>query len=295
MGAVGTLLRGWRAAKPVLDTVRQAETDAEDGGLLSVLTTDPSTDGRLRALLGAPSIRPAPPDALLVHALAPGRDPEAGLRELADHLRRGGAGALVIVLGTAAERAELERAVLAVEPLEMSNVAHAPSLEGPGAMLVIEAVLRALGDRTLAAGKRYPELRPPVAEQLIAKASRRAAAIGAVEIFPGSDLPALLLIQVGLVGQLAVLHDRPLGAERALEAAAVAVAGVGWRSLARVAAGRVPGPAFALRGGMAYAGTRALGEAVLLKVSRGEDLVPERVAAEVRGRLGGVLGRLGVA
>jgi hypothetical protein len=45
---------------------------------------------------------------------------------------------------------------------------------------------------------------------------------------------------------------------------------------------------------MAYAGTRALGEAVLARLSRGEDLVPERVAAELRGRLGGVLERLGV-
>ena len=154
MGAVGTLLRGWRAAKPVLDTVRQAETDAEDGGLLSVLTTDPSTDGRLRALLGAPSIRPAPTEALLVHAAAPGRDAEPAARELADHLRRGGQGALAILLGTAAERAELERAVLAVEPLEMTNVAHVPSLEGPGVRLAVEAVLRALGDEALAAGGR---------------------------------------------------------------------------------------------------------------------------------------------
>jgi uncharacterized protein (DUF697 family) len=278
----------------VLDTVRQAESDAEDGGMISVLTTDPTTVGRLRAMLGAPSIRPAPLDALLVHAAAPGRDPTVGAQELADHLRRGGRGSLAILLGTAEERAELERVVLAIPPLEMSSVAHAPSLEGPGAKVALQAVLRALGDDALAAGKRYPELRPPVAELLIAKASRRAAAIGAVEIFPGADLPALLLIQVGLVGQLAVLHDRPLGPERAVEAAAVAVAGVGWRSLARVAAGRVPGPAFALRGGMAYAGTRALGEAVLLRLSRGEDLVPERIATELRGRLGGVLERLGV-
>ncbi|MDX6553970.1 MAG: hypothetical protein QOD86_165 [Miltoncostaeaceae bacterium] len=294
MGAVGTLLRGWRAAKPVLDTVRQAESDAEDGGVITVLTTDPSTDGRLRALLGAPTVRPAPLGSLLVHAAAPGRDPVPAARDLADHLRRGGDGALVILLGTTAERHELERQVLAVEPLEMSHVAHAPSLEGPGAKRALEAVLRALGDEALAAGARYPELRPHVAEHLIARASRRAAAIGAVEILPGADLPALLLIQVGLVGQLAVLHDRPLGAERAVEAAAVAVAGVGWRSLARVAAGWVPGPAFALRGGMAYAGTRALGEAVLARLSRGEDLVPERVATELRGRFGGVLERLGV-
>jgi len=294
LGAVGTLLRGWRGAQPVLDAVRRAERDSAEGGLLSVLPGDPSATDRLRALLGAPTGHPPPAGAVLVHPAVPGRDPGEAAEELAHHLRRGGAGALAILVGPRAEREPLEEPFLATGRLEASNLAHASSLEGPGGRSAVAGVLRVLGDDALAAGRRYRPLRRPVAQALVARAARRAGVIGAVSFPPGADLPALMLLQVGLIGQLAVLHDRPLGPERAVEAAAVAGAAFGWRALARAGAGLVPGPGWALRGGIAYATTRALGETVLLRLERGEDLVPERVAQELRQRLGGVFGRIGL-
>ena len=84
------------------------------------------------------------------------------------------------------------------------------------------------------------------------------------------------------MAQLAALHDRPFGAERALEALAIVGAGFGWRALGRSAAGFVPVAGWAVRGSVAYAATRAVGEAALARLQAGHDLIegaPDRQGA----------------
>lgn len=108
--------------------------------------------------------------------------------------------------------------------------------------------------------------------RLIHDATRQSAVIGALPL-PGVDMPALALIQVRLVAQLAALHDRPVGAERAVEAIAVVGAGFGWRALARSAVGIVPVAGWAVRGTVAYGATRAVGEAALARLQAGHDLI----------------------
>jgi uncharacterized protein (DUF697 family) len=130
-----------------------------------------------------------------------------------------------------------------------------------------------------------------VARQIIETAAKRSAAIGALPL-PGVDMPVLALIQVRLVAELAALHDRPFGAERAAEALAVVGAGFGWRAIGRSASAAIPVAGWAVRGTVAYGATRAVGEAALARLSSGHDLIEGAPIDRVRPVIDRVVGRL---
>lgn len=269
--------------------MRAADAASQEGGHIALIPGDPSATKRLREILGIAAPVPGE-DALAVMAVASGTELEPGIATL-ERRRHSGAGALGIIVGDAAERAGLERRLLAGNRLEASNIAHVPSLEGPGEDLVLEAVIRVLGDAATAAGRRNPGLRPAVGRRLVRSAARQSAAIGALPL-PGVDMPALALIQVRLVAQLAALHDRPFGAERAVEALAVVGAGFGWRALGRSASGLVPVAGWAVRGTVAYGATRAVGEAALARLSAGHDLIEGVPLDKARPVIDRVVGRI---
>ena len=104
-------------------------------------------------------------------------------------------------------------------------------------------------------------LRRPVAEALIARFARQNAVIGAAVFVPGADLPALTLNQIRLVLRIADAYGFEVDRERLPELLAVIGSGLGFRALARQALGLIPIAGWAVKGGVAYAGTRALGEA----------------------------------
>jgi uncharacterized protein (DUF697 family) len=287
---VKLLLTGVKAARPVVDAVRTAEAVSEEGGHLAILPGDPEATERLRQLLGARASAPDE-DALALLAVTPASDPSNGIAALERVRKRHPDRALAVLIGTPEERAELERRLLEDHRLEPSNVAHVPSLEGRGADLVVEAVLAALGDGAIAAGRRNPGLRPAIGKRVVRGAARQAAGVGALPL-AGADMPIIALIQVKMVAQLAALHDRPFGPERALEAAAIVGAGFGWRAVGRSAVGLVPVAGWAVQGALAYAVTRALGEAALARLSAGHDLIEGPPLDAAKPQLERVLGRL---
>jgi uncharacterized protein (DUF697 family) len=272
VGVVGLLSRGVKAVRPVANVVRVAEVDAESGGEIAIIPGHPEATRRLSALLGVPTFSSPNEDAFAVMAAAPGiPDIETGVAALARR-RRSGAGALAILVGTPAECAELERQILAGHRLEPSNIAHVRSLEGREGQRAVDALVTALGGHAVAAGRRNPALRPAVGRALVRRASRRAGTVGALPL-GGADMPALSLLQVRLVSELAALHERPMNAERAVSAAAVMGAGFGWRGVARAARRTLPVPRWATGGTVAYASTRAVGEAALARLAAGHDLI----------------------
>ena len=268
--------------------MRAAEAAWQDGGEIAVIPGDPAATRRLSEILEVADAAPSE-DALAVMALTASTDLEPGASAL-ERRRHSGGGALAVIVGDEAERGQIEGRLLAGRRLEPSNVAHVAALDGPGTDAVIEAVIRALGDEAVAAGRRNPGLRPAVGRELVRSAARQSAAIGALPL-PGVDMPALALIQVRLVAQLAALHDRPFGADRALEALAVVGAGFGWRALARSATGLVPVAGWAVRGTVAYGATRAVGEAALARLSAGHDLIEGAPIDKVRPVIDRVVGR----
>jgi uncharacterized protein (DUF697 family) len=293
VGAIRLLSRGVKVVRPVADAVRTAEAASLEGGEVVVVPGGPEATRRIRELLGSPAPVPSE-DALAVFPATAGADLELGAAALARR-RRSGAGALAVLVGGPGERAELERELLRGHRLEPSSLVHVNSLEGQGGRAVQDAVLRELGGGAVAAGRRNPGLRPIVGKRLVRETSRQAAAIGALPL-GGADMPVLALMQVRMVAELAALHDRPFGAERAMEAAAVIGAGFGagfgWRALGRGAIGLVPYGGWAAQGAIAYATTRAIGEAALARLSAGHDLIEGPPLDAVRPHVERVLGRL---
>ena len=204
----------------------------------------------------------------------------------ADAVREGGdvAGAEALVHVLAGEPPDADRALLraasraavpivAVQtgPEELWDVPYVLATDvvfcPPGKGFPVEriaGVLAArLGERGTSLAARLPVLREPVCRELIRDCSRQNGIIGAAIFVPGADLPVLTLNQVRLVLRLAAAHGVEIDQKRLPEVLAVIGSGFGFRLLARQALGVVPVAGWALKGALAYAGTRALGEAAL--------------------------------
>lgn len=263
---------------------------APGGGLdLGVLPGDDSATAKLRVALGVPGGIPARGAGLLVYPARIDVPRDDAGASLAAHRAAGGR-ALALLVGPPADRARMEREFLAVPGLGMANLAHLGGLDGTGADAARHAVAEVLGGELAATARRHPALREAACEIVIARAARRAAAIGAAGILPGATMPVLTMLQARMVMELATIHDRELGTERAVEVAAVVVAGFGWRAIGRGAVLLIPGPAFALRGGVAYAATRAIGEGAARWMAEGGDIASGPLGA-LKERIDGALRR----
>lgn len=123
------------------------------------------------------------------------------------------------------------------------------------------AVARRLGDAGPVVAARVPVLRSPVCEALIATFSRSNGILGVAVFVPGADLPVLTLNQLRLVLRIGLAHGVEVERERLPEILAVVASGIGFRSLARRLITVVPVAGWVVKGAVAYAGTRAVGEA----------------------------------
>jgi uncharacterized protein (DUF697 family) len=143
------------------------------------------------------------------------------------------------------------------------NVIRAGAGSGFPVDTIARRLARVLGERATPLAARLPALRRPVCEELISRFSRQNALIGAAVFVPGADLPALTLNQIRLVLRIADAYGFEVDRERLPELLAVVGSGLGLRALARQALGLVPVAGWAVKGGVAYTGTRALGEAAI--------------------------------
>jgi uncharacterized protein (DUF697 family) len=138
---------------------------------------------------------------------------------------------------------------------------------GSGTGFPVEEIARrlakALGERGTPLAARLPVLRRPVCDVLIDKLSRQNGLIGLAVFLPGDDLPLLTLNQVRLVLRIADAYGFEIDKERLPEVLGVIGSGLGFRAVARKTVGLVPFLGWAVKGVIAYAGTRALGEAAV--------------------------------
>ena len=137
----------------------------------------------------------------------------------------------------------------------------------PGQGFPVDAVARVLaarlGEKGTSLAAHLPVLRPAVCEWLIASFSRKNAILAAAVFVPGVDLPVLTLNQMRLVLRIAAAYGVEISNDRLPELVAVLGGGLGFRALARELLDLVPGVGWAVKGAVAYAGTRALGETAL--------------------------------
>jgi uncharacterized protein (DUF697 family) len=194
-----------------------------------------------------------------------------------------GSAALIVVLAgppTAEDEHLLRDAsrkqipIVAVVPAAASVTGHVPYVldenvvrlgggEGFPLEEIAQRLARSLGEAATPLAARLPVLRPAVCEELIRRFSRRNGVIGVVVFVPGADLPILTLNQIRLILLIADAHGFEIDRERIPEVVAVIGSGLGFRALARKSVGLVPFVGWAVKGGFAYAGTRAIGEAAV--------------------------------
>lgn len=276
------VLRGVKLAAPLLLVAREGEEgDRPDHGYLAVAEGDPAATERLRAMLGGPD---GTPSGAALTVVAPGDDP-GPVTGLLRERRAAGRPSLVILVGDPAGRGRRERALTTGHGVHVSEILHMNALDedvdGDGHADVMDAVARSLRDLVAPAARVNPALRPAASRRIVAEASRRAAAVGALPL-AGADMPALAYLQVRMVARLAVVHDRPITPERVLDALAIVGAGYGWRAIGRAAVSVVPVAGWAAGGAVAFTGTRVVGETAQARLASTHNLIDAGALERVR-------------
>jgi uncharacterized protein (DUF697 family) len=126
----------------------------------------------------------------------------------------------------------------------------------------ITAVVAArFGEAGTGLAAKLPALREPLSKQLVESFARKNGILGIAIFVPGADFPVLTLNQIRLVLRLAAVHGVDVDQQRLPEVLATIGAGLGFRAAARQLLAAVPIGGWVVRGGVAYGGTKAVGEA----------------------------------
>ena len=175
------------------------------------------------------------------------------------------------------------------EPVDVPYVLATDVLVvAPGEPLPIERVAERIaaraGENSYALAAKLPVLRRAVCEDIVRGFSRQNGLLAAAIFIPGADLPVLLLNQIRMVFRIAAAHGESIDRERVFELLPVIAAGFGFRAVARSVVGVVPVVGWAAQGALAFAATRALGEAAIVYFEAGGAKRLEDVLRSVRSR-----------
>jgi uncharacterized protein (DUF697 family) len=191
--------------------------------------------------------------AAIVHVLAGEPSPDE-----TDVFRRANRAGVPVVCVLADPNADIR-----VPYVLATDVVRVPAGSGFPLDEIAAALARRLDERGPALAARVPVLRRTLCAELISRASRQNAIVGAAVFVPGADLPVLTLNQLRLVLRIGAAHGVEIDADRWPEVLGVIASGLGFRAAARQLLGAVPVAGWVVKGAVAYAGTRALGEAAV--------------------------------
>lgn len=168
------------------------------------------------------------------------------------------------------------------DPMREFDLADA--LQQPTADLIVkpeagEAVERLglwlsdnLASKKLALAHNFAFMRKAVSEDAVRTTAWQNGLIGVVTPIPGADMPLMTANQIKMLLQVAAAYGQPLNVERVKELAAVVAGGYLLRALARQALTFVPVLGWAVKGGIGYTGTMAMGKAAIRYFEEGADL-----------------------
>jgi uncharacterized protein (DUF697 family) len=205
--------------------------------------------------------------AVLVYVLGP--EPTDDDERALKRARRARAPIVAVVVGRPADDVSIPF-VLATDVVRV----------GVGEGFQVDAIARViaarLGEDGAPLAARVPVLRGAVGDALVASFARRSGILAAAGFIRGADFPVLSLLQARLVLRLEQAYGLDADPRaRAPELLATIAAGLGLRAAARRllgvvrAMGAVPVAGWAVKGAVAYAGTRSLGEAAVKRLEIG--------------------------
>ena len=228
--------------RPVAAAVRRALVAERPGGIVDVLGLAPAPEGAERADVALVLVGEGP-CAALARSYAGAGVPVAMVAEGALDVPPlgldGQAGALVGVVAGSSEGALLDR---------------------------LASWLAGVADKPLALAANFPFCRRAVTDALVTRRALENAAVGAVSLIPGSDLPIMCASQCALALDIAAAYGRDVDLERLAELAGVMGGGLAYRSLARTLVGLVPGLGAVLKACVGYGGTVATARAIRLRL-----------------------------
>jgi uncharacterized protein (DUF697 family) len=248
------------------------------------------------------------PAAELVKAVGEGGDPSAlrdlSGRDVTTYDLRGAALLVYVVEGEApakededvlklADRNDVEAiCILVGAKSQPVDVAYVPATSvvavQPGGAIpvgrVAELIASLTEERGYGLAARLPIIREAVVGTIVRHFSRQNGILGVAIFIPGADFPVLTLNQLRMIFRIAAAHGEKIDRERIPEILAVVGAGLGFRTVAREALGFVPGLGWAVKGGVAYLGTKALGKAATAYFEKGGPRGLAEAADAVRSR-----------
>ena len=176
------------------------------------------------------------------------------------------------------------RRPLDVPFVRATNVVPVPAGQSPPVERVATLVAGLLEDNGYHLAARLPVIRPAVVGAIVRHFSRQNGILGVAIFIPGADFPVLTLNQLRMVFRIAAAHGEEIDRDRFPELLAVVGAGLGFRTVAREALGFVPALGWAIKGGVAFIGTKALGKAAAAYFEQGGPSGVARAADVVRSR-----------
>jgi uncharacterized protein (DUF697 family) len=275
-GAVLGVVREMQAASQDLGPLVFAGAPGPAAALLQGLGADGDAQA-LRDLTGrevaAYDLRGAALLVYVVEGSVPSPEDEQILK-LAD---RHGVEAVCVLAGATARPVD-------VPFVKATSVVIVSDDDAPPVARLAELVAELTEENGHGLAAKLPALRPAVIEAIVRRFSRQNGIIGVAVFVPGVDFPVLTLNQLRMVFRMAAAYGQEIDRERIPEVLAVVGAGLGLRTLAREALAFLPGLGWAIKGGVAYGGTKALGKAASAYFEQGGPDVLARAADAVRSR-----------
>jgi uncharacterized protein (DUF697 family) len=137
-----------------------------------------------------------------------------------------------------------------------------------------------ISGKRLAMATNFAFMRRAVSEEAIKATSFQNGVVGLVAVIPGADLPIMTANQAKMVLQIAAAYGQTLGAERIKELAVVLGGGFALRAIARQLLVFIPGFGWAVKAGIGYSGTMAMGYAAVEHFEAGGEM--HALAAKVK-------------
>lgn len=126
-----------------------------------------------------------------------------------------------------------------------------------------EWIIETCKEKRLAFALAFSFVRRPLSLESVNATSVQNAGIGLVVFIPGADMPIMTLNQAKMLLQIAAAYGQPMNVERVKELAAVVGGAFAFRSVARQAVAFVPALGWAIKAGIGYTGTFAMGHAAI--------------------------------
>ena len=215
--------------------------------------------------------------------------------------RQGAFDACIMLLGDAVELAGIAAQTCAKRGIPVALIAETSlaipdvksSEELPITNIVASSAERVIGklahwlvrasDKHLAIGANFAFCRDEEIKRLTNDCAVQCAAVGALGLVPGADLPVMCANQSKLALQIAAVYGHELNLARVGELAGVVGAGFAWRAVARQAVGLVPGVGWLIKAGIGYAGTQATAAGIRAKLD------PNAAEDGIFAKLGGAI------